>query len=52
MISKLIYNEQITIVKKEKGAAKGILRQIKSDKIFSDKQSLSNAIEDKHKGAT
>jgi len=50
-IEAYIYNEQITLVKKEKGAAKGILSQIKTDKRFSDKQSLSSAIEDKHKGA-
>jgi len=50
-IETFIFNGQITIVKKEKGAAKGILKHIKADKRFSDEQSLSNALEEKQKGA-
>lgn len=50
-IDAYIYNGQITIVKKEKGAAKGILRQTKYDKRMSDEQSLQSAMDEKHKGA-
>jgi len=50
-IETFIFNRQITIVKKEKGAAKGILKQIKADKRYTDEQSLSSTIEGKHKGA-
>jgi len=49
-IETFIYGGQITIVKKEKGAAKGILRQIKPDKRISDDTSLQNSLEEKHKG--
>lgn len=45
-----IYNGQITIVKKEIDAARGMLRHIKADKRFSDEQSLQSAIEEKYKG--
>ena len=49
-IDTFIFNGQITIVKKVKGAAKGILNHIKSDKRMSDDQSLQDALNDKHKG--
>ena len=39
-VDTFIYRGQITLVKKEKGAAKGILRDIKADKRMSDEQSL------------
>jgi len=49
-IETFIFNGQITLVKKEKGAAKGLLKKIKVDKRYSDNQSLSSAIQDKQKG--
>lgn len=49
-IETFIYNGQITIVKKEKGSAKGILSQIKSNKRLSDEQSLQSTLEEKRKG--
>lgn len=49
-IETFIYNGKITIVKKEKGAAKGILGRIKADKRLSDEESLLNTLEEKHKG--
>lgn len=50
-IEAYIYNGQITIVKKEKGSAKGILSHIKADKRLSDEQSLQSILEERHKGA-
>ncbi len=50
-IDTFIFNGQITLVKKEKGAAKGILSHIKQDKRMSDDQSLQSALEEKQKGA-
>jgi len=50
-IETFIYNEQITIVKKEMGAARGILSHITGDKKLSDEQSLQSGIDEKHKGA-
>lgn len=50
-IEAFIYQGQITIVKKEMGAAKGILGNIKSSKTLSDEQSLQSALEHKHPGA-
>ncbi|MDH5546192.1 MAG: AbrB/MazE/SpoVT family DNA-binding domain-containing protein [Gammaproteobacteria bacterium] len=44
-----IFNGQITIVKKQKGAAKGMLRHVKADRRMSDEQSLQSAIEEKSK---
>ncbi len=46
-IESYIFNKQITIVRKEKGAAKGILKKIKYDKRMSDEQSLKNCIDAK-----
>ena len=51
-IETFIHNGQITIVKKEKSAAKGILSHVKSDKRMSDEQSLQSTLNDKHKGAS
>ncbi|MGB5409735.1 MAG: AbrB/MazE/SpoVT family DNA-binding domain-containing protein [Gammaproteobacteria bacterium] len=51
-IETFIYNGQITIVKKERSAAKGILRHVKYDKRMSDEQSLQSALKDKHTGAS
>ncbi len=50
-IDTFIFNGQITIVKKEIGAAKGILAHIKPDKRMSDEQSLQSTLEEKQKGA-
>lgn len=49
-VETFIYNGQITIVKKEKGAAKGILRHIKADKRLSDEQSLQSTLQQRRKG--
>lgn len=49
-VETFIYNGQITIVKKEKGAAKGILSHIKADKRISDEQSLQSTLEQRRKG--
>lgn len=50
-IETFVYNGQITIVKKEKGAAKGFLRHFMFDKRVSDEQSLQSSINDRHEGA-
>lgn len=50
-VEAFIYNGQITIVKKKRGAAKGILGHVKTDKRLGDEQSLQSALEDRHKGA-
>jgi bifunctional DNA-binding transcriptional regulator/antitoxin component of YhaV-PrlF toxin-antitoxin module len=39
-----IYEGQITIVKKEKNAAKGILSYIRSNKKVADEQSLDDSL--------
>jgi len=49
-VETFIYDEQITIVKKVKNAAKGMLSHIKFDKKMSDEQSLQSVMDDKHKG--
>ena len=49
-IETFIYGGQITIVKKQTGAAKGILKQIKANKKISDEASRQSALEEKHKG--
>lgn len=46
-IDTFIYNGQITIVKKKKGAAKGILSHVKIDKKISDEQSLQSALDER-----
>ena len=43
-IETFIYEDQITIVKKEKHAAKGILSHINADAKISDEQSLADAL--------
>jgi len=43
-IETFIYEGQITIVKKEKNAAKGILRHIRSKKKVTDEQSLDDSL--------
>ncbi len=50
-VETFIYNGHITIVKKEKGAAKGILSRIKADKRVSDEASLKSTIDERRKGA-
>ena len=49
-IETFIYDGHITIVKKEKGAAKGILGHIKADKRVSDETSLQSTLGERHKG--
>ncbi len=49
-IEVFIYNQQITLVKKEKGAAKGVLAHLKADKRISDDQSLQSTLEARQKG--
>jgi len=49
-IETFIYGGHITIVKKEKGAAKGILSQVKADKRVSDEKSLQSTLDERHKG--
>ena len=39
-----VANGQLTLVKKEKGAAKGALGHVKSDGRYSDKQSRQDAM--------
>lgn len=50
-IETFIYNHQITIVKKEKGAAKGILRNANVDKNITDEESLQSTINSRQKYA-
>ena len=50
-IETFIYDGHITIVKKEMGAAKGILSQIKADKRVSDEASLQCTLGERHKGS-
>ena len=49
-VETFIFNNQITIVKKEKGAAKGILSHVKPENKVSDEQSLQNTLEQRRKG--
>lgn len=44
-IAAYLFNGQITVVRKEKGAAKGIFKHIRSDKRMSDEQSLQTCID-------
>lgn len=44
-IETFIHEGQITIVKKQKNAAKGILGHIKPDKKVTDEQSLGDSLE-------
>jgi AbrB family looped-hinge helix DNA binding protein len=39
-----IANGQLTIVKKKKGAAKGILKHVKGNSTVSDEESLQSAL--------
>ena len=50
-VETFIYNGQITIVKKTKGAAKGVLSNVKADKRISDTESLQSAVASRQKGA-
>jgi len=51
-IDAYVYNGHITIVKKEKAAAKGMLRDKKADKTVTDEQSLHSTIEQRRKRST
>lgn len=50
VIETFIYNDQITIVKKTKRAAQGLLRGVKADKRISDDSSMQSTLEERHKG--
>jgi len=50
-IEAYLFNGQITVVHKEKSAAKGILKKIKSDKRISDEQSLQDYVDSNDAGA-
>jgi len=50
-IETYLFNGQITVVRKEKSAAKGILKNIKSDKRISDEHSLQSYIDSHEAGA-
>ncbi len=50
-IETFIYNGQITIVKKLKGSAKGILKHVKNNKKYCDDESLQDAVNNRRKGA-
>lgn len=43
-VESFVANGQITIIKKRKGAAKGLLKGIKIDKSMTDEQSLHSAL--------
>lgn len=47
-VETFIYNNQITIVKKTPGAAKGLLSHIKYNNKITDEQSLQDALESRH----
>ena len=47
-IEAFLYKGQITLVKKGKFAAKGILAHIQSDKNMSDESSLEDALNTRH----
>jgi len=49
-IETFIYNGQITIIKKTKGAAQGLLSSVKTDKRISDESSLQSTLKQRHKG--
>lgn len=51
-IENFIFNNQITIVKKVKGSAKGILNHIKNNKKCSDNESLQDTITNRRKSVT
>jgi bifunctional DNA-binding transcriptional regulator/antitoxin component of YhaV-PrlF toxin-antitoxin module len=51
-IETFIFNNQITIIKKVKGSAKGILNHIKTNKKCSNNESLQDAITNRRKSAT
>ena len=47
-LSFLEYDGRITIIKKVKGSSDGILKNIKANKIYSDRQSLEATVSKKH----
>lgn len=40
-----VANDQLTLIKKSKGRAKGVLKHLKGDKRISDSQSRQNGLE-------
>lgn len=48
LIETFIYNNQITIVKKELNAAKGILSHVKRNSHLTDEQSLQSSLDSRH----
>ena len=49
-VETFIYNQQITIVKKVKGSAKGVLKHIKTKNKYSDNDSLQDTLAKRRKG--
>jgi bifunctional DNA-binding transcriptional regulator/antitoxin component of YhaV-PrlF toxin-antitoxin module len=47
-IETFIHNGQITLVKKEQGAAKGILKDIPVNERISDEESLQSTLNERH----
>lgn len=43
-VESFVADGQLTIVKKRKGAAKGILKQVRGDSTMSDDESLQGAV--------
>lgn len=44
-VESFVANGQLTIIKKLKGAAKGMLNQVQSDSSMTDEESLQSAIQ-------
>ena len=47
-VETFIHNGQITLVKKEQGAAKGILKDIHAKEQISDEESLQSSLNEQH----
>lgn len=43
-VESFVADGQLTIVKKRKGAAKGILKQVRGDSTMTDEESLQSAV--------
>lgn len=47
-VETFLFNNQITIVKKQAGAARGVLAGVASDRRVKDQQSLQDTLDRKH----
>ncbi|WP_330925219.1 AbrB/MazE/SpoVT family DNA-binding domain-containing protein [Candidatus Sororendozoicomonas aggregata] len=47
-VESFVADGQLTIIKKEKGAAKGIMKHIKVKSDMTDEESLQSALHDRH----